>query len=75
MRKFLIAVITAFAAVAACGMAVAHTGRPGMAPNMAEASARLTGDMAQMLAYHPVDGASRSGEIRRALNPTAVQPH
>ncbi len=70
MRKFLIVVIAAFAAVAACGMAVAHSSHP----DMAGASARLTGDMARMLDYHPTDGASRAGDIRHALNPTAVQP-
>ncbi len=52
-------------------MAVAHP----KAYDLAGEPARLTGDMAQMLAYHPVDGASRSGDIRHALNPTAVQPH
>ncbi len=70
MRKFLIAVIAAFAAVAACGMAMAQS-RPG---GLGDVPARLTGDMARMLDYHPVDGASRAGEVRRALNPTAVQP-
>lgn len=70
MRKFLIALIAAFAAVATCGMAAAHSA----GYDLAGAPARLTGDMADMLAYHPTDGASRSGDIRRALNPTAVQP-
>lgn len=69
MRKFLAALIVALAAVAACGMAMAHARH-----DTAGMSARLTGDMAQMLDYHPTDGASRSGDIRRALSPTAVQP-
>ncbi len=70
MRKFLIALIAAFAAVAACGMAMAHS-RPY---DFHGAPARLTGDLARMLDYRPTDGASRAGDIRHALNPTAVQP-
>lgn len=71
MRKFLTALVFVLPLAAACTLALTQ---PSGAQGLRGTAARLTGDMAQMLDYQPTDGASRAGDIRRALNPTAVQP-
>ncbi len=71
MRRFLTGLMFALPLAAACTLALTQ---PSGAQAWRSAAAHMTGDMAEMVGYHPTDGASRAGDIRQAMNPTAVQP-
>ncbi len=54
------------------GIAAAH----GRGDNdWSQKAADITGSLPAMLGYHPTDGASYGGQVRRAMDPARVRPH
>ncbi len=71
MKGFLTAITTALVAVFAV-YAVAHAGV--LSKDMSRPARLMGNDLPAFLHYAPTDGAGYSGKIRRAMDPSSIQP-
>ncbi len=78
MKRLFYVVVTLFACVAAY-QAVAHNVdaghlKTGKARDWKREAELMANDLPQFLHYHPTDGASDAGKVRKAMDPSHVYP-
>ena len=71
MRKFLFVALMIAPVLAVLGLAIT---RESTARDWSADAGRMGGDVPTMLKYHPTDGATHAGAVRRGMAPTIVNP-
>ena len=73
MKRLFYVVVTVLACVASY-QAVAHSAHADKDRDWKREARLMANDLPTFLHYHPTDGASYSGKVRKAMDPSNVQP-